>query len=153
MYELVDVTDDLDIWLNKDPVRPELDSSFKRSAGRFVYALRGHGNDSFGAFCCLAMCNDIPVSTSELDRMTDSRESSEYEYGSIVVVPYSLWRYKRSYGYRLIDLLLKKYRKKPFVRGVVTLSPSTELARNFHIKNGAKVYRSLELNTNYSYLL
>jgi len=40
----------------------------------------------------------------------------------------------------------------PNVKRFVTLSPPTELARRFHIRNGANIFRVNEQSVNYEYI-
>ena len=41
--------------------------------------------------------------------------------------------------------------EKPTVQKFVTYSPKTDMARRFHLKNGASVYRENEDSINYEY--
>ena len=41
-YTLENVTENIKVWFNKDPVRPELGVGFKTSHGREVYALKNN---------------------------------------------------------------------------------------------------------------
>jgi len=41
--------------------------------------------------------------------------------------------------------------EKPWLKRFVTLSPKTEMAHNFHIKNGAFVFRKNRQSVNYEY--
>jgi hypothetical protein len=86
----------------------------------------------------------VPESESQL--FTPSQEP-------IVVVFYTIWSYEAGAGRDLIfearDWIQKN---KPGIQRFVTLSPPTEMARRFHIKNGAKVYRTNTDTVNYEYL-
>jgi len=55
----------------------------------------------------------------------------------------------------MIQTLLPYLRKKYHIERVITLSPTTEMAKNFHLSNGAVVYRINEdVDTvNYEYEL
>jgi hypothetical protein len=44
-------------------------------------------------------------------------------------------------------------RQFPTVTRFVTLSPKTEMARRFHIKNGAHVLKENDSTVNYEYIL
>jgi hypothetical protein len=41
--------------------------------------------------------------------------------------------------------------ERPEVTTYVTLSPKTEMARKFHLKNGAEVFQENETTVNYLY--
>ena len=66
MYTVVDVTSDINLWFNKDPVRPELTPEFRQAQGRYVFALMDE-ESSAKAFCCFALCNQVPKNIKELD--------------------------------------------------------------------------------------
>jgi hypothetical protein len=66
---------------------------------------------------------------------------------------YTIWSYKPGAGRDLI-LNAVSYIKsnKPHISRFVTLSPPTEMARRFHLKNGASVFRNNTETVNYEYL-
>ena len=49
-----------------------------------------------------------------------------------------------------VDNIREQY---PAIKRFVTLSPRTEMARRFHIKNGAVVFRENADTVNYEYLI
>jgi hypothetical protein len=68
------------------------------------------------------------------------------------VVFYTIWSYKPGAGQRLLQEGLKKVQAElPNVKRFVTLSPPTDMARRFHIKNGASVFRVNSDTVNYEY--
>ena len=63
-----------------------------------------------------------------------------------------LWSYAAGAGRRLIEEAQEKIRQEhPEVDTYVTLSPKTEMARKFHLKNGAEVFRENPDTVNYLY--
>ena len=52
----------------EDPVRPELDNSFRTSYGRKIYGVKYKGE--IHAVMCFAYTNEIPKSVEELDRLS-----------------------------------------------------------------------------------
>ena len=122
---LQDVTDQPDLWVEGDPVRPGLGPEFKSALGRRVYGLLDPGGD-WGAFCCTARTIGVPRSVAELDRMTDLT--------GMIIVPYTVWSLRRGAGKEIIRALIAT--TQPGER-VVTLSPKTEMAARFHDRNGA----------------
>jgi hypothetical protein len=41
---------------------------------------------------------------------------------------------------------------KPNIKRFVTLSPKTQMAKRFHLKNGAVTFRENDLTVNYEYM-
>jgi hypothetical protein len=65
---------------------------------------------------------------------------------------YTIWSYKPGAGQRLLREGLKKVQAElPNVKRFVTLSPLTDMARRFHTKNGASVFRVNSDTVNYEY--
>jgi hypothetical protein len=69
-----------------------------------------------------------------------------------VAVFYTIWSYSPGAGAALLRQaaawLLNDY---PTIKSIVTLSPPTEMARKFHLKNGAEIFRENEDSINYEY--
>ena len=53
------------------------------------------------------------------------------------MVAYTLWSYEKGYGTKLIEKL-KKEAQNQYMQKLVTLSPLTKMARNFHLKKRCK---------------
>jgi hypothetical protein len=69
-----------------------------------------------------------------------------------VAVFYTIWSYAAGAGRELIVESVKYMKSdKPNIVDYVTYSPKTELARRFHLKNGASVYRENNDSVNYKY--
>ena len=70
-----------------------------------------------------------------------------------VAIFYTIWSYAPGAGKDLIfearDWIKEN---RPEIKRFVTLSPPTEMARRFHIKNGAIVLRENKSTVNYEYL-
>ena len=68
-----------------------------------------------------------------------------------VAVFYTIWSYKPGAGARLLQEAAKWIHAEYAVKSIVTLSPQTEMARRFHLKNGARVRRENLTSVNYEY--
>ena len=143
-YYIDDVTDKVDLWFNKDPVRPELDIKFRTHKGRSVFGLHNEQGE-FKSFICISRTVDIPKDTKELEEYTS-------ESGS-VVVPYSVWSYERGAGREVVNRILSIASEDDSISRVVTLSPKTDMARKFHIKNKAIELSVNDTTVNFEYLL
>jgi len=144
-YELVVVSDKPALWKDGDPVRPELGVSYKTYEGRTVYGLKNE-NSEHVAFCCVARTWDVPQDIMSLSNLT-SKDGS-------ICVPYTVWSNERGAGKAIINCLLDLIRESDSgIKRVVTLSPTTEMAKRFHLKNGANIVSSSIVSVNYEYTL
>ena len=89
---------------------------------------------------CFGFTNDIPKSVEELDLMTkDAHLQSirrDQQVGKIAIA-YTVWSKKRGGGKLIVKEVFKKIKKSNHLNRLVTLSPLTDMARNFHLRNGA----------------
>ena len=128
----------------EDPVRPELTEEFRIQPGRDVFALFDEdGNQS--AVICVAYCGWIPTTVLELDKFTN--------VSGRIAVAYTVWSKAKGAGRLIVNQLLSYVKNQTQIRRVVTLSPLTEMARNFHLKNGASELQVNEETVNYEYKL
>ncbi len=142
-YEIEIVNDMPHLWSKSDPVRPELGVSYKTFPGRHVYGLKDQSGEHV-AFCCVARTWDVPQDIMSLSSLTS-------EDGSIFV-PYTVWSLRRGAGKTIINELLCLARENDLgIKRVVTLSPRTEMARNFHLRNGAREVSSSVATVNFEY--
>ena len=71
-----------------------------------------------------------------------------------VVVPYTVWSYERGAGSAIIKEVITMIKNIDMrVTRVVTLSPQTEMAEKFHLRNGAKIFRTNATTVNFEYEL
>ena len=130
--------------VDEDPVRPELDNEFRTSYGRKIYGVKYKGE--IHAVMCFAFTNKIPKTVKELDLL--SRDAflqsalRDQKIGKIAVA-YTVWSKKRGGGRLIVKEVFKLIKKSNHLNRLVTLSPLTEMARNFHLNNGA-----IELDVN-----
>jgi len=143
-YSLIEVTDNENLWFNKDPVRPELNIAFRTASGRRVFGLMD-ADGSYKSFICIARTTAIPSDTKELDEFTS-------EFGGIVI-PYSVWSYHKGAGREIINQVLDLARGDDSVLRVVTLSPLTDMAKRFHLRNSAFELRVNASTVNFEYIL
>ena len=66
---------------------------------------------------------------------------------------YTIWSYSSGAASELLFQTVAQIRRLyPTVTRFVTLSPKTEMARKFHLKNGAFVLQENDTTINYEYL-
>lgn len=128
--------------IKDDPVRPHIPIEQRVGDHSEIMALTE--DEQVLAVTCMAWLGDIP--TSEQDLIIMPKQKS-------IAVFYTIWSYSPGAGAELLrraaELLLKEYPNQ--IQGIVTLSPPTEMARRFHLKNGAVEYRRNTDTVNYGY--
>ena len=95
---------------------------------------------------CFAFTNKIPKTVKELDLLSrDAFLQSTLRDQNVgkIAVAYTVWSKKRGGGKLIVKEVFKLIKKSNHLNRLVTLSPLTEMARNFHLNNGA-----VELNVN-----
>ena len=92
---------------------------------------------------CVAFTDKIITEESEVYK--DCKDPS-------VAMFYTVWSYPRGAG-RTIILEVRDYIQKnmPHIKRFVTLSPKTEMARKFHLRNGATELQVNETTVNFEY--
>ena len=124
--------------IKEDPVRPELDIEFRTSYGRKIYGVKY--KKEICAIMCFGYTNEIPKTVKELDLMTkDAYLQSALRDRNVgkIAVAYTVWSKKKGGGKLIVKEVFKKIKQSNHLNRLVTLSPLTDMARNFHIRNGA----------------
>ena len=124
--------------VNEDPVRSELDIIFRRSYGRKIFGVKH--NKEICAIMCFGFTDEVPKTVKELDLMTrDAYLKSVRRDQNIgqIAIAYTVWSKKRGGGKLIVKEVFKMIKKSNHLNRLITLSPLTEMARNFHLNNGA----------------
>ena len=138
--------------VHEDPVRPELDVKFRTEYGRKIYGVRY--KNEICAIMCFGFTNDIPKTVEELDLMTkDAHLQSTLRDRNVgkIAIAYTVWSKKKGGGKLIVKEVFKKIKKSNHLNRLVTLSPLTEMAKNFHERNGAKLIQINETTQNFEY--
>lgn len=144
IYTIPDLSDPLATYLKDDPVRPHIPHEQRFGTHSQVFALKDD-NNKVKAMVCARFCKGVPSSEQELLENQDPNPDT--------AVFYTIWSYSSGAGQQLIREGLKKVQKDlPNVTRFVTLSPPTEMAKRFHLKNGASVFRINTDTVNYEYI-
>ena len=137
---------------SKDPVRPELDNNFRTSYGRKIYGVKYQ--DEIHAVMCFAFTNRIPKTVKELDLMSKDAflqsATRDQKIGKIAIA-YTVWSTKKGGGKLIVKQVFKMIKKSNHLNRLITLSPLTEMARNFHLKNGAQEIQVNQETQNFEY--
>ena len=136
----------------EDPVRPELDNDFRTSFGRKIYGVKYQ--DEIHAVMCFAFTNNIPKTVEELDMMSKDaylQSINRAFKGGQIAIAYTVWSKKRGGGRLIVKEVFKKIKKTNHLNRLVTLSPLTDMARKFHLSNGAIEIGVNETTQNFEY--
>ncbi len=138
--------------VNEDPVRPELDNIFRRSYGRKIFGVKYGGE--IHAVMCFAYTNQIPKSVEELDKFSHDAflQSAQRDQNvGQIAIAYTVWSKKKGGGKLIVKEVFKNIMKSNHLNRLVTLSPLTKMAFNFHTKNGAQLLQVNETTQNFEY--
>ena len=143
LHIITDIRDNLMNLIKDDPVRPELPADFRVNSNSKIFVLRDDETQEPLAVTCVKFLNQIPHNVDELAELTVNTNTAVF---------YTIWSYAAGAGRRLIEEAQQEIQKQqPEIDTYVTLSPKTEMARRFHLKNGAEVFRENSDTVNYLY--
>lgn len=134
--------------IKDDPVRPHLSAEWRTRYNKEVYVLesdklhpyKDHGID---AVICVAYMDEVPTCENDLKWP-----------GINHAIFYTVWSYRKGAGREIINGIPKIIkRNNPYVKRFVTMSPKTEMARNFHIRNGAVLLAENPDTYNFEYIV
>ena len=142
LHIIRDLGDDLTALIKDDPVRPEIPLEQRINSNSQIFVLKDEENRPI-AVTCVKFLNSVPTRVEELvDTVVNTNTA----------VFYTIWSYAAGAGRKLIQEAQEEIKKThPEVDTYVTLSPKTEMAEKFHLKNGAEKWRENETSVNYLY--
>ena len=137
------LTDSFMTFLNEDPVRPNIPHVDRVGDNKDIFVLRDE-EDKVKAITCVSYQEKVPTKESELFESTQLPDTAVF---------YTIWSYEAGAGRKLIFDAVKHIKENNSnIKRFVTLSPRTEMARRFHLRNGAVVFRDNDESTNYEYI-
>ena len=143
LHIINDLRDNLLTLIKDDPVRPELTPEFRVNSNSKIFVLRDDETNEPLAVTCVKFLDGIPNNVDQL---------AELAVNTNTAVFYTIWSYAAGAGRELIEQAQAQITQEhPEVKTFVTLSPKTEMARKFHLKNGAEVFRENPDTVNYLY--
>lgn len=135
------ITEEIVALLKDDPVRPEIPVDRRINSNSRIYVLKE--GEKTTAVTCVKFLSGVPAA---VDDLVDTVESAT------TAVFYTIWSYAAGAGRTLIQEAQKSIEAEfPGIQTYVTLSPKTDMARRFHLRNGAGVYRENSDTINYIY--
>lgn len=141
------------IDVTEDPVRPELNLAFRQAYGRKIYGLKDEQGD-IAAIMCFAFTNEVPKTVEEMDIMSKDAAMQAIHRAGVqgnIAIAYTVWAKKKGGGRHMVNEVYKMIKKSNHLNRLVTLSPLTDMARNFHLKNGAKELQVNDTTQNFEY--
>jgi len=151
-------TEVINTIIKDDPVRPHLTTDFRTSSHREVYALyedkyaeQHFPDEDIKAVICVAYTNEVPKDEYELDLFSQAA-CQDGQRGHIAVF-YTVWSYSKGAGREIVNTVAKELHDNERATRFVTLSPLTEMAERFHIKNGAELLEKHDSCQNFEYTL
>ena len=140
LHLIKSITDSFFNLISEDPVRPNIPHVDRVGSNKDIFVLRDE-EDKVKAITCVSYQSSIPESESGLFEMADAPS---------IAVFYTIWSYAPGAGRTLIfDAVNHIKENNKDIKRFVTLSPKTEMAKKFHLKNGAVVYRENQDTVNY----
>ena len=136
----------------EDPIRPELNNDFRTSFGRKIYGVKY--KNEIHAIMCFAFTNKIPKTVHELDLLSRDaflQSAARDQNVGKIAIAYTVWSNKKGGGKLIVKEIFKMIKKSNHLNRLVTLSPLTEMARNFHLRNGAVEISVNEQTQNFEY--
>ena len=134
-----DLHDPLIDLVKDDPVRPAIPTASRIHDHAEILVLME--DDRPAAVVCVAYLDQVPTTETELGKT-----------GANVAAFYTIWSYQTGAGRRMIRAArIHIATTRPTIKTYVTLSPKTEMARRFHMSNGATVLADNETTVNYLY--
>lgn len=141
LYHLRDLSDPLTNLIKDDPVRPHIPLEQRVNEAAEILMLRA--GEQVLAATCMAWLKDTPADEQDLVTMERTKDTAVF---------YTIWSYSPGAGAELLQQaarwLLNEF---PDIKAIVTLSPQTEMAKRFHLKNGAGIFRENPTSVNYEY--
>jgi len=141
LHTITTITDEIVNLLKDDPVRPEIPVTDRVNQNSRIYMLKD--GDKTCAVTCVKFLDSIPAAVDDLVELVGSAKTAVF---------YTIWSYTAGAGRELIVKAQESIKQEfPTIDTYVTLSPKTEMAKRFHLKNGAGIYRENSDTVNYIY--
>ena len=141
LHTITTITEEIIALLRDDPVRPEIPAGQRVNSNSRIYLLKD--GDQTQAVTCVKFLTSIPAAVEDLMELAESATTAVF---------YTIWSYTAGAGRMLIEATQKSIKEEfPGIETYVTLSPKTQMAQQFHLKNGAVIYRENLDSVNYIY--
>ena len=102
----------------------------------------------------MLLYKSIPKTVKELDLLSQDAFLQSAHRGQKVgkiAIAYTVWSTKKGGGKLIVKEVFKVIKKSNHLNRLVTLSPLTDMARKFHLRNGAEEIQVNESTQNFEY--
>jgi hypothetical protein len=141
LHTITTITEELELLIKDDPVRPEIPLTDRVNTNSRMYLLK-NGDDT-SAVICVKFLESVPAAVEDMAELVEKATTAVF---------YTIWSYAAGAGRILLQETQKSIKAEfPDIQTYVTLSPKTEMARRFHLKNGASELRENIATINYIY--
>ena len=96
----------------------------------------------------------IAKAVKELDLMSRDaflQSATRDQKSGKIAIAYTVWSTKKGGGKLIVKQVFKMIKKSNHLNRLITLSPLTEMARNFHLRNGAEEIQVNDETQNFEY--
>ena len=146
LHTITSLSDPLCELIRDDPVRPEIPIEFRVSDHSEIFVLLDDQYMKPQAVVCVAYKDSVPRTVIELSHPSLDQPNT--------AVFYTIWSYAPGAGRQLIRAAVGDIQLRSMgITQFVTLSPPTEMARSFHLRNGADILSVNADTVNYRYSL
>jgi hypothetical protein len=141
LHTITTITEEIVNLLKDDPVRPEIPATDRINSNSRIYMLKD--GEQTKAITCVKFLEAVPAGVEDMVGLVERATTAVF---------YTIWSYRPGAGRDLIIAAQKSIEAEfPRIQTYVTLSPKTEMARRFHLKNGAREFRENISTINYIY--
>lgn len=141
LHTITTLTEEIVRLLKDDPVRPEIPADRRVNQNSRIYLLKE--GEQTQAITCVKFLETVPAAVEDLVDGVGLATTAVF---------YTIWSYTAGAGRNLIVEATRSIEAEfPGIQTYVTLSPKTEMARRFHLKNGARELRENLDTINYIY--
>jgi hypothetical protein len=144
LFHYTEITEDVEQIIKQDPVRSNIPIHDRIGRNRCIAGI-GDKSDP-AAIVCYSLLDFIPEYEEDLFNHDQTPADND------IACLYTIWSIKKGAARKLVFEMLN-YLKDRNIYRIVTLSPHTDMARRFHLNNGAVLFRVNELTVNYEYPL
>jgi hypothetical protein len=144
LHTITSLADTLIDLVKDDPVRPDIPVEFRVSEHSEIFVLLDDVYQKPQAVVCVVYKDFVPRDVIELARAL--------EHTANTAVFYTIWSYAAGAGRQLIQAARAEIQcRRDYIKTFVTLSPPTDMARQFHLRNGAGIFSVNSDTVNYIY--
>ena len=102
-------------WIDcsEDPVRPDLDLSFRQAYGRKIFGLRDEEKD-IAAIICFAFTNQVPKTIEEMDAFSKDAAMQAIHRAGVqgqIAIAYTVWSKKKGGGRAIVNEVYKMIKR------------------------------------------